>query len=246
MPEYKAHLEYKVVGNGLRNIVFLNGFRMKFESWDKVYPDLTSDNRVILYNRRGVGASSKATEPQDGDTVVGDMRAMFSHLGLNAPHFFVAHSLGGLFANLHARTYPKDVAGIVLVDAPHPSELAEQKKNNLPFLVHTINNGMKSIEKVLDEFKYSEDECVDETISQINNAGAFPDIPVAVVSGGKKMPFVPENAFKVHRQYQVELLGLSSKSTHYICSESGHFPQITEPEKVISAIRKTWDEAKIS
>jgi pimeloyl-ACP methyl ester carboxylesterase len=158
-------------------------------------------------------------------------------LGLDPPYVFVAHSLGGLFANLYARTYPNEVAGIVFVDSPHPLEVAEQKKNSPPIVLKAINNGLKTIEKRFDKFKYSEDECVEETIAQIMSAGDFPHIPIAVVSGTKKMPFVPEKAFATHQQFQTQLLNLSSKSTHYNCLKSGLFPQITEPEKVITAIQ---------
>ena len=241
-----THLEHQRVGNGATNIVFLNGFRMHFKTWDKVYPELTPGNCAVLFNRRGVGGSSKATEAQDGRTVICEMRSLLSNLELNPPYFLVAHSLGGLFANLYARVYSNEVAGVVFVDAPHPLEVAEQKTNNPPFVVSAINNGLKNIEKLFDKFKYSEDEYIEETIDQIKSAGSFPNVPIAVVSGTKKMPFVPEKAFETHQLYQAKLLSLSSKSTRYICHESGHFPQITEPKKVIKAIRNTLDETKNS
>jgi pimeloyl-ACP methyl ester carboxylesterase len=241
-----THLEHQRVGNSSTNIVFLNGFRMSFKTWDKVYPELTAEYSAILFNRRGVGGSSKAIEAQDGHTVIYEMRSLLRNLELTPPYFLVGHSLGGLFANLYTRVFSNEVAGVVFVDAPHPLEVAEQKINNPPFVVSAINNGLKKIEKLFDTFKYSEDECIEETIDQIKSAGAFPKIPVAVVSGTKKMPFIPEKTFEIHQQYQAKLLNLSSKSTHYICHQSGHFPQITEPEKVISAIKNTLAETKES
>jgi pimeloyl-ACP methyl ester carboxylesterase len=231
------HLEHQKIGVGETNIVFLNGFRMQFKTWDKVFPELATDNSVILFNRRGVGASTKATEPQDGNAVIGEMRSLLSNLKLSPPYVLIAHSLGGLFANLYARVYPKEVAGVVFVDAPHPSEVSEQRAIKPPAIMNII----KTTEKLFDKFKFSEDECVEQTVAQIESAGDFPDIPIAVVSGAKKMPFVPEKAFEIHKKYQDRLLSLSSKSTHYVCPESGHFPQITEPEKVITAIRNILD-----
>ncbi len=241
-----VHLEYQRMGHGAPNIVFLNGFRTQFRTWDKVYPEFASDNGVLLFNRRGVGLSSKATEAQDGNTVISEMRCLLSHLRLSPPFVLVAHSLGGLFANLYARVYPNEVAGVVFVDAPHPLEVAEQKRNSPLFIVSAINDGLKTIEKLFDNFKYSEDECIEDTIAQLTTAGHFPDIPVAVVSGTKKMPFVPEKAFTTHQQFQAKLLSLSSKSTHYICHESGHFPQITEPNMVVTAIRNCLGETAMS
>jgi pimeloyl-ACP methyl ester carboxylesterase len=89
-------LEYQSIDNGGTNIVFLNGFRMLFKTWDKVYPELTSEHSVLLFNRKSVGASSKATEVQDGRAVVSEIRSLFSYLRLSPPYVFVAHSLGGL------------------------------------------------------------------------------------------------------------------------------------------------------
>jgi hypothetical protein len=236
------HFEYQRIGKGAINIVFLNGFRMHFKTWNKVFPELALENSVFLFNRRGVGASSKATETQDGMTIISEMRSVFSKLSLNPPYLLVAHSLGGIFANLYARIYPNEVAGIVFVDSPHPSEVIEQKIIKPPIALSVILNGLKKIERFFDKFKYSEDECIEETLSQIEIAGNFPDIPIGVVFGTKKIPFVPEKAFQIHQQYQDKLLDLSSKSKRYSCQESDHFPQITEPEKVISAIRDTLSE----
>ncbi len=61
-------------------------------------------------------------------------------------------------------------------------------------------------------------------------------IPVAVVSGRKKMPFVPEASFSVHLEHQAQLAALSPHSVQLFAEHSGHFPQVTEPEVVIQAI----------
>jgi len=238
--------EYKLTGSGDVNVVFINGFRTKLDSWEQVYPVISKTNKVLLFNRYGVGKSSKATQEQTGEIVVGEIHNFFSKLKMQPPFLFVAHSLGGIFANLYARTYPDEISGVVFVDAPHPLEISEQKKHKPPYILLAINEGIKSIEKLFDKLKYSEDECIEDTVHQIQKAGPFPNIPLAVVSGAKKMPFVPKKAFDVHLYYQSELLKLSDRSKHYLCNESGHFPQVTEPEILISAIIDTANETKSS
>jgi len=244
MLQNDIQLEYKQVGSDGTNVIFFNGFRMKFSSWDLIYPQIAKNHRVLLFNRYGVGASPKATVAQTGNSVVQIIHGLLSKLAISPPYFFVAHSLGGIFANLYARTYPNQVSGIVFVDASYPLEIAEQKMIKSPFFVRVVNDGLKRIEKLFDQFKYSEDECIEKTIVQLENAPCFPDIPIGVVSGTKKMPFVPAKAYEIHQAYQTKLLELSSNASHYVCSESGHFPQITEPEKVISAIIATLREAQ--
>ncbi len=86
---------------------------------------------------------------------------------------------------------------------------------------------------------------VEQTITQIQNADSFPEIPIAVVSGQKKL-FAPKRAFDFHLKYQHHLLKLSSYSVYYLCHNSRHFPQISEPGEVITAILETTTIAKSS
>lgn len=240
----KHKFEHRLVGNGKVTVIFLNGFRISLGSWNKVYPEVVQDNKVLLFNRLGVGSSAKAQAPQAGNLVVSEMRDLFSELKLDPPYVFVAHSLGGIFANLYARTYKDSVSGIVFVDSPHPLEIAKQRELKPPFILRVINGGLKVAEKWFDQYKYSEDECLIDTVSLIQRSCSFPAVPIAVVSGTQKMPLVPQKAFAVHLWYQEKLLQLSPNARHYLCENSSHFPQITEPQKVLSAIFDTLDAVK--
>jgi pimeloyl-ACP methyl ester carboxylesterase len=229
-------LEHHVIGHGEHSVIFLNGFRMNYQSWDKVYPYVAERSRVLLVNRRGVGVSAKARAPQRGDAVVEDIRCVVRHAQVPPPYLLVAHSLGGIYANLYARMFGSEVSGVVFVDAPHPREIAEQHNITPPRALVALNNGLKAIERLFDRYKYSEDECIHDTVRQIDAASAFPEIPVTVVTGAKKLPFVPLEAHAMHLRYQQELLRLSRTSRHVICEHSSHFPQITESGKVVGAI----------
>lgn len=220
-------------------VIFLNGYRMNLTNWEKVYPQVAEKHHILLYNRLGIGKSSKATQEQDAETVVKNMRALFQQLNMQPPYLFVAHSMGGLFADLYAKTYPDDVAACVFVECPHPEEVLEQRKFKLPILLKMLNFTLKVIDRFFDRHVHSEDENIEKTIAQLQDAGNFPNIPIAVVSGQKKMPFMPQVIFKLHQTYQYKLAELSSNSKHYTCNKSGHFPQLSEPEKVISAILET-------
>jgi pimeloyl-ACP methyl ester carboxylesterase len=240
-------VEYSLKGEGNRSIVLINGFRMPLDSWNMLYPSIEKLGKVFAYNRFGIGNSSKAMSDQTGTTVVETLRHLLKVVDLSPPYVLVGHSLGGLFINLYARMYPEEVSGIVFVDATHPDEPKGQnelQEHNFVNFVLAINNWLKSIERIFDKYKYSEDEKIDETINQVNNAGSFPQIPLAVVSGTKKMPFVPERNFEIHLQFQKELVTLSPNSKHYTAEGSGHFPQITEPEIVLAAIKDVVEFAK--
>jgi pimeloyl-ACP methyl ester carboxylesterase len=236
--------EYSLSGASGPVVILLNGFRMPLGSWDSLYPAIQQHGRIFAYNRHGVGKTSKATCPQTGEEVIRSLENVLRALNLSPPYILVAHSLGGLFANLYARLKPDDVAAVVFVDAAHPDEKGRQENFKPPRFLRFITGVLKAIDTRFDKYQHSEDDCVAETVRQIEAAGYFPPIPVAVVTGGKKMPLVPEACFAIHRQCQNELTALSPHSVHIIANNSGHFPQITEPDLVIQAIKEIVNKVK--
>ncbi len=89
---------------------------------------------------------------------------------------------------------------------------------------------------------YGETQHTDETVNQIEQAGAFPNVPLMVVTGGKPARIVPQKVRQIREANQLQLIALSSKGKQVIAGESGHFPQFSEPDVVIEAIRATIAE----
>ena len=229
--------EYSLSGENGPVIVLVNGFRMPMTSWDKLYPEIQSCGRIFAYNRHGVGKTSKASCPQTGEEVIKSLESVLQAMDLPPPYILVAHSLGGIFTNLYARINPTSVSAVIFVDAAHPDEKQTQKEFKPPFLVRLVTGGLKMMDTLFDKYQHSEDECIDETLQQIMGAGDFPPIPIAVITGGKKMPLAPDASFAAHLQCQKLLTTLSPDSVQIVAENSGHFPQITEPELVVNAIK---------
>lgn len=232
--------QYSLCGENGPVVILFNGFRMPMSSWEKLYPGIQKNGRIFAYNRPGVEKTSKATCPQTGEEIIRSLEDILQALNLSPPYILVGHSLGGLFANLYARAKPEKVRAVVLVDASHPDEIKSQEFKP-PWLLRVINDTLKKIESRFDPYRYSEDEGVFDTLRQIEAAGSFPAIPLAVITGGKKMPFVPAASFSLHLKYQSELTALSPNSVHIMADKSGHFPQITEPELVLHALKVIVD-----
>jgi pimeloyl-ACP methyl ester carboxylesterase len=55
--------------------------------------------------------------PRTAADAVSDLHTLLRVAKVPAPYVFVSHSLGGLIDRLYAATYPRQVAGMVLVDA---------------------------------------------------------------------------------------------------------------------------------
>ncbi len=233
-------VEYVVAGSGTPAIVLLNGAGGPLEGWVRVLAPLEAISTVVAYNRLGIGRSSKPSEPQTGDVVVGMLHALLESLGLNPPYVLVGHSLGGLFINLFARTYPSAVAGVVFLDsaAPEDSTLIEEHGTGIQRFTQGV------VDAIFGRDQLGEAACVPQTVEMIAQAGAFPSVPVVVVSAGRPPKGVPPAVRAARARNQNGLVALSPLGEHVVASRSGHFPQINEPGLVSEVIRSLVASAR--
>lgn len=230
-------LAYVRLGEGHPTIVLLSGAGMDLDSWFKVLPDIAASGTVIAYDRLGVGRSDRPLEPQAGAVVVATLRRLLEQAGGAPPSVVVAHSLGGLHAELFARLHPTEVAGMVLVEAASPDEALEPSAPGLAGRL--AGAAAATIDRLRGRPHGLDDvDAVAETVRQIQAAPPFPDIPLTVVSGGRRMRMVPESAFRAHLAAQGDRVALSPRGRQVIAAESGHFPQLQEPAVVVEAIRE--------
>lgn len=233
----EARLEYLRSGTGSPTLVLINGSGGPLEGWHKVFAELEGLGTFFAYNRRGIGKSTKPTTPQTGEEMVETLRAVLQAAALQPPYLLVAHSLGGLIANLYARRYPQEISGLVLLEATAPEDIAVMASFESP--VQRFLRG--TIDLVFGQDPFGETAHVRRTVEQIADAPAFPEIPVVVVTGGKPaLPWLtPAPAREARAAHQRQLAALSPRGKQIIAPRSGHFPQFSEPEVVIRAIRDT-------
>jgi pimeloyl-ACP methyl ester carboxylesterase len=92
-------------------------------SWRPVHAELARDTRVCAYDRAGILWSERGPEPRSGERAVAELAALLQEAEISGPVVLVGHSLGGQFAVQFAHRHPERIAGLVLVDASHPSML---------------------------------------------------------------------------------------------------------------------------
>lgn len=73
--------------------------------------------RICLYDRAGYGWSPAPPNWQNVDERAADLHRLLEAANLPGPYILAAHSYGGLVVRAFARSYPDDVAGLVMVDA---------------------------------------------------------------------------------------------------------------------------------
>ncbi|HEY2708673.1 MAG TPA: alpha/beta hydrolase [Caulobacteraceae bacterium] len=109
-------------GSGRSTVVFEAGLGSSMRSWALVMDGLQKQARVCAYDRAGYPGSDAGPVPRDADHVVADLHAMLRAAKLTGPFVLVGESVGGYYVRLYADLYPRDVAGMVLVDPAFPGE----------------------------------------------------------------------------------------------------------------------------
>ena len=85
--------------------------------------DIASFVKVCAYDRAGFGWSESGPEPRTASNIAGELRDLLRTARVDPPYVFAGHSFGGVVVLRYASRFPDDVAGMVLVDSPHPDLL---------------------------------------------------------------------------------------------------------------------------
>ena len=83
------------------------------EGWREQIPFLAKTQRVLSYDFRGLGRSTRGDGPLGVDAFVDDLKALLDHLN-HKPGVLMSVSLGGFVAQTFALTYPEDVKALIL------------------------------------------------------------------------------------------------------------------------------------
>jgi pimeloyl-ACP methyl ester carboxylesterase len=94
-------------------------------SWFAIQPRIASFAKVVSYDRAGFGWSEPSPSPRRVDHFASELRRLLRAAEIAPPYVLVGHSYGGWIARVYAARHPEEVAGMVLVDAPHPREWRE-------------------------------------------------------------------------------------------------------------------------
>ncbi|HEY3952709.1 MAG TPA: alpha/beta fold hydrolase [Streptosporangiaceae bacterium] len=102
-------LNYQLEGEGQETIVLINGLADDLDSWAFQTGDfLAAGYRVLRFDNRGVGASSKPAGPYSARMLADDAKALADSLGITGFHL-MGVSMGGMIAQEYALAYPADL-----------------------------------------------------------------------------------------------------------------------------------------
>ncbi|WP_107092267.1 alpha/beta fold hydrolase [Streptomyces sp. NRRL B-1140] len=112
-----AHTDHHPAGNPASTFLLLHGLAGHQGEWDTLAAQLSADgHRVVTYDARGHGASTRTPATTTREAHVQDAVALIRQLDL-APVTLLGHSLGGHTAMLLAASHPHLVKSLILIEA---------------------------------------------------------------------------------------------------------------------------------
>jgi pimeloyl-ACP methyl ester carboxylesterase len=213
-------------------------------SWREIQPRIASFTRVCAYDRAGVGYSGPAPKPHRFTRVVDELHGVLLATGQPGPVVLVGQGLGGFIAQRYASDHPRDVAGMVLVDAG-TQDYDRYWSQFPPDALAALQRDMRASSEGIDY-----DEQARAMASLRAARWSLGDRPLVVVSHGKTwdpLYGIPVDAWgkleAVWREVQAELPGLSANSTHVVAPDAAWIP--TEaPDLVVTSVWNVVSSAR--
>ena len=107
-------INYCLEGGGAHTVVLVSGLADEIGMWDMQMPGLLAAGyRVLRFDNRGVGATSKPAGPYSTAMFAADTKALVDSLGISAFHL-VGVSMGGMIAQEYALRHGPDLRSLTL------------------------------------------------------------------------------------------------------------------------------------
>lgn len=112
---HKLHLNIR--GTGSPAVIFENGSADFSLVWSLVQPEIAKLVTTVSYDRAGYAWSEVGPMPRTSKQICLELHTALINAGIHPPYILVGQSFGGFLVRAFARYYPKEVVGMVLVEA---------------------------------------------------------------------------------------------------------------------------------
>jgi pimeloyl-ACP methyl ester carboxylesterase len=223
--------------------------------------------RVCTYDRAGMGWSDPDPQPRTYPVMVQDLHRLLAAAKVPGPYVLVGHSMGGPLVRLYATTWPKEVAGVVLVDATAEATFPEVAATSAPIAaqIDAAVRGARPGQPIIgmpagtpDETTMTftpeillavkaEFEAFDHLPAAMKAPGGFGRLgatPLVVIRRGKDAADPPNATDLAWRAAQEQLATISTNSVLIVARNSGHTIPLDEPQVVAGGVRRVLDAGR--
>jgi pimeloyl-ACP methyl ester carboxylesterase len=232
----------RCTGHGSPTVVFEGGLTV---DWYELQNQVAPFTRVCSYDHPNGprSRSDHAPTPRTARDFVADLHTLLRLAHVPGPYVLAGHSNGGLYSLLYASTYPRQVAGLVLIDAVHPVTIKRRLAMLKPILSPEEWQAVRQLMTAVPP-RLRSPERVDIWTSERQTRKALRHSPIRpmpldVLAHGHPDPDTPfvELEEPFWRQLQRELAQLVPGGRLVVATESGHDIHHDQPELVLDAIR---------
>ncbi len=235
---------------GSPTVVLEAGLNTSSETWSNIQPEIAKFTRVCSYDRAGIGKSDALPQqPATGSQIARELHLLLSKSGVTGPLVLVGHSFGGLIVRMYASLYPREVAGMVLVDSVHEEETARW----LAMLPPETRREMETAggRRLLG----GEQIDLEKSNAEMQAANWRTRMPLIVLSRGKAsynpddypppLRSLAPRGEELRMTLQEDLARRSSRGKHVFAEKSGHLIHRDQPELVIDSVRQVVEATRL-
>jgi len=236
---YKLHfVVFK--GKGMP-ILFDAGGGEDATTWDKIIRPVAerTATTLITYDRAGFGKSTFDTTRHGILNGMTGLETGLKKLGYDGNIMLVAHSQGGLYAQLYAARHPDKVKAAVLIDVTTTCFYDEKRLAATQEMINRQNTeGLKASKPGI----YYQGADFSKNIERMR-AFSFPTTIPVIDFVSDRTPFKDSTDINDWKRCHREFAGVASNRSGVLATGCGHFIFNDDPPLVINAIVKAYGAA---
>jgi pimeloyl-ACP methyl ester carboxylesterase len=238
-------------GEGSPTIVLLQGCGSPDPNFNTntFYADLSTITQPCSYVRQTSDA------PNTMSNIINDLNTRITNAQLSAPYVLVGHSCGGWVSILFAATYPEEIAGVVLLDSPHPDygshilEIIPTASPDEPVTLTNFRQGF--IDWNSPDYPNPENWDWGTNLDQARIVTSRGDVPLLILSAsewqiGSGIPEITQHMTDDWIAQQKELAALSTIGRQVTVENTGNLMWWDNPTRLISLIKSFIQQIRTS
>lgn len=265
---FETHrLYYYCQGEGETTVLIDGGIGDASANWLGIQAMVAKHTRICVYDRAGYGMSDSGPGPRSTNIIVRELKGLLEIAKIEPPYVLVGQSFGGFTAQLFAKRYPQQTAGVVLVDSSHPEQVErlaglDKLPDDERIIVtghdpnlssdltawqrqwNILNTRRKAIVAQMEELKH-----FSRSANEVEDVGPVTNIPVIVLTRGvAHLPDLPDGKSMEQqwRSMQASLVNQHPLSKQLVLPGVGHNIHMEQPEVVAKTIVELLNDLSVN
>ena len=224
-------VETKVEGTGNPAVILESGFTGGLFPWGPIQTEVAKQTLVLSYERAGLGRSEPRPNPRNAKQIARELPALLAAKAVAPPYILVGHSAGGLFVRVFAHMYPKEVAGLVLVDPATEEDYERILKDKTAEDLQKMGMPSAGVEQW---------RALPDSLEEARHSWPLPKVPTVVFTSGTPLhawPLATEEDMQKWLNSHNTLAARIPGATHIVLPNADHLSILKEDVVVVQILK---------